>query len=236
MIFIDILARIIKTKHVRWVVCFEVLAIRDTITAWKANNKVRINFQRVCIVSIRRLRNVPRYITLFVNWCSSDGTEPVKALSAEEEMRNDAVRCKKRILAILVEWTRKDLPKVKRVMSVSNPSSEGMGPVKAFSSKIQEIIHASECIFVAQIKQVVEWQERTYSRQDESFLWAIQTGKVSDPSRRFWLESKRSCRQSECIFGVQIKQVERQERTYRRRAKSALWAILARKVSDLSMR
>jgi hypothetical protein len=36
---------------------------------------------------------------------------------------------------------------------VSNPSSEGIGPVKALPSKIKKIIQASECIFIAKVKE-----------------------------------------------------------------------------------
>jgi hypothetical protein len=37
---------------------------------------------------------------------------------------------------------------------VSNPSSEGIGPVKALNPIIEKIVQANECIFVAQIKEV----------------------------------------------------------------------------------
>ena len=50
--------------------------------------------------------------------------------------------------------TRKDLHKERKVNCGSNPSFEGIGPVKSLKSKIKEIIQASECIFVAQVKQV----------------------------------------------------------------------------------
>ena len=38
--------------------------------------------------------------------------------------------------------------------SVSNPSSEGIGPVKALSPKVKTIVEANECIFVAQVNKV----------------------------------------------------------------------------------
>jgi hypothetical protein len=88
---------------------------------------------------------------------SSEGIGPVKALTSEIQK---IIQANQNIFAAqvnTVEGKERDLPKSRRVNSVSNPSSEGIGPVKAFSSTKQKIVPAGKCIFVAQLK--VELQE-----------------------------------------------------------------------------
>jgi hypothetical protein len=43
---------------------------------------------------------------------------------------------------------------VRPVNAVSNPSSDGIEPVKALLAKVETIVQASQCIFVAEANKV----------------------------------------------------------------------------------
>jgi hypothetical protein len=100
-------------------------------------------------------KDLPKSRTvIFVSNRSSEGIEPVKSLPAIIQKIIQASECIFVAKNYTSRMTRKDLHKLRRVIFVSDPSSEGIGPVKALPPIIQKIIQASECIFVAKIKQV----------------------------------------------------------------------------------
>jgi hypothetical protein len=100
--------------------------------------------------------------------------------------------------------TRKDLPKSRAAMFVSNPSSEGIGPVKALNPKIEKIIQASECIFVAQIKQLLPRKDLPKPR--EVMPVSNPSSEGIGPVKALFPIIQKIIQTSECIFVAQIKQ------------------------------